>query len=157
MNSRALVTLGLLLGAAHGKSPEAWFSQFLRNLRDVQAKEPASTTLKIVLYGAAAFYAAEHGKNPKITSYYDALVYVSTNLSVGYSDILARTAIGKTLGSLLMTYGPALATRSLDVPSSSTERPATDAGLEIVADKLERILAELVQQRESNCTRSGIE
>jgi hypothetical protein len=156
MNSRALVTLGLLLGAAHGKSPDTWLSELHQKLRDLQAKEPATTLAKVVLFGAAAFYAAEHGKNPKITSYYDALVYVSTNLSVGYSDILARTPLGKSLGSLLMTYGPALAARGLDAPADSVEPPATDAGLGVVAGKLELILAELVRQRASTPARDGM-
>lgn len=156
MNSRALVTLGLLLGAAHGKSPDAWLCELHHQLRAAQAKEPANTTVKVVLLGAAAFYAAERGKNPKIASFYDALIYVSTNLSVGYSDIFARTPLGKSIGSLLMAYGPALAARTLDAPGAGSDRPATDARLEDVADKLELILAELVRQRELNAISKGL-
>ena len=110
-----------------------------------------------MLLGAAAFYAAEHGQNPKIATYYDALVYTSTNLSVGYSDILARTALGKAIGSVLMTYGPALAARALDAPMPPGHVPATDAGLQTVAEKLDLILGELVRQRDAGSLRDAQE
>src|SRR6478735_251739 len=61
---------------------------------------------------------AELGRNAKVTSFYDAVVYAATNLSVGYSDIFAKTPAGKAIGALLMTYGPALATRALDPPGA---------------------------------------
>jgi voltage-gated potassium channel len=104
-----------------------------------------------VLLGSAAFYAAERGKNPKITSFYDALIYVSTNLSVGYSDILAKTEAGKTIGSALMAYGPALAARAFDLPHEARDRTAdaerSETALRDIASKLELILQELQQQR----------
>jgi hypothetical protein len=147
MNARAMVTLGVLLGAATGKTPQSWLSEFHGKLRAMQSKEPANAAVSVVLLGAAAFYAAERGKNPKVESFYDALVYVSTNLSVGYSDVLARTPIGKAIGSVLMTYGPAIATRALDAPADAGGSPATDASLNKAVEKLDAILQELVQQR----------
>ena len=115
----------------------------------------ASTQLVVIGAGpggyAAAFYAAERGNNPKITSFYDALIYVSTNLSVGYSDIFAKTDAGKTIGSALMAYGPALAARVFDPPHEARERVAegerSEAALRDIAGKLELILQELQQQR----------
>ena len=43
------------------------------------------------------FYQAEKGHNPKVESYYDALVYISTCMSVGYADIFAKTSAGLAL------------------------------------------------------------
>lgn len=52
------------------------------------------STVATVLVGAYLFYKAEVGRNPKVTSFYDALVYCSpTNLSVGYSDIFREDRI----------------------------------------------------------------
>ncbi len=45
---------------------------------------------------------------------WDAMVYCSTCLSVGYGDIFAKTPMGKVLGSALMTIGPAVAAGTLD-------------------------------------------
>lgn len=147
MNQQALVTLCVLLGVAHGKSPEALLSQAHGKLRALQAKEPAAATVKVVLTSALLFYAAERGKNPKIRSLYDALVYVSTNISVGHSDIQARTPLGKMIGSALMTYGPSLAARALDPPSNEAEPAASDATLRELGLKLDAILEELARQR----------
>ena len=151
MNERTLLALGLLLGVGSGKSPEDWLGSAHQYMRDKQAEDPMNATVFTVLLGAAAFYAAERGKNPKVTSFYDALVYVSTNISVGYSDIFAKTDMGKTIGSALMTYGPALATRVFDPPHEAREQAAggerSEAALRDIAGKLELILQELQQQR----------
>lgn len=151
MNERTLLTLGLLLGVGSGKPPEQWLQSAHGYLREKQAADPMNTIAATVLLGAAAFYAAERHENPKVKSFYDALVYVSTNLSVGFSDILAHTDAGKTIGSALMTYGPALASRVLDPPNEAKERVAegerSEAALRDIAGKLELILEELRSQR----------
>jgi hypothetical protein len=147
MNQRALVALGVLLGVAYGKSPDTLMVEAHRELRKFQSKEPAAATVKIVLGASLLFYTAERGKNPKIESFYDALLYVSTNISAGYSDIPACTPLGKTIGSALMAYGPALAARTLDAPAEEHEPVATDATLLELGAKLDRILAELAHQR----------
>src|ERR1700754_2265684 len=116
MNERALITLGLLAAALTPGGPGKGMTRLKEKMRDYQAREPANAIVLTVLGAAAAFYVAERGRNPKVTSFSDALVYASTNLSVGYSDIFAKTPSGKAIGSLLMTYGPALATRALDTP-----------------------------------------
>src|SRR5450432_1774827 len=118
MNERALLTLGLLFAATTREGPGKAIGGLHQKMREYQAREPANAIVLTVLGAAAAFYLAERGKNPKVTSFYDALVYTATNLSVGYSDIFARTAGGKAIDSLLMTYGPALAARALDAPAA---------------------------------------
>lgn len=147
MNERALLTMGLLLGLGSGKPPNEWVSSLNAFVREKQAKEPMTATLATVLLGTIAFYRAERDHNPKVTSIYDALVYVSTNLSVGYSDIFAKTSTGKAIGSALMTYGPALAARAFDPPRQdedlSAETRQSQQHLADIAEKLELILAEL--------------
>ena len=152
MNDRALLTVGLLLGLGSGKPPKEWLPSANAFLREKQANEPMTATLALVLVGALAFYRAERGHNPKVTSIYDALVYVSSSISVGYSDIFAKTEAGKTIGSALMTYGPALAARTFDPPKHDQERAAEtrDSHLLLaqISDKLEAILTELRATRE---------
>ncbi len=151
MNERTLLALGLLLGVGSGKPPEDWLQSAHDFARTKQAEDPLNSIVFTVLVGAAAFYAAERGQNPKINSYFDALVYVSTNLSVGYSDIFAKTETGKAIGATLMTYGPALAARAFDAPDEVKQRAAegerSEAALRDIAGKLELILQELQSQR----------
>jgi voltage-gated potassium channel len=123
-------------------------------VRDGFARDPMGTVLATVLGGAWLFYKAERGHNPKVKSYYDALVYVSTNLSVGYSDIFAKTPRGKAIGSALMTYGPAMAAKIFDRPeaeraSAAPAAPAAEAPVssQAVLDRLDRILAVLEANR----------
>jgi hypothetical protein len=151
MNERTLMALGLLLGAGSGKPPEQWLSGAHGHIRQKQAEDPLNALMFTVLAGAAAFYAAERGVNPKVKSFFDALVYVSTNLSVGFSDIFAQTDAGKVIATSLMTYGPALAARAFDAPDEARERVAegerSEAALRDIAGKLELILQELQSQR----------
>jgi len=151
MNERTLLALGLLLGVGSGKAPEDWLQSAHDYARTKQAEDPLNSIAWTVLLGAAAFYAAERGQNPKVNSYFDALVYVSTSLSVGYSDVFAKTEAGKAIGTALMTYGPALAARAFDQPSEFeqrvTEGERSEAALRDIAGKLELILHELQSQR----------
>ncbi len=68
----------------------------------------------MVAASAAIFYAAERDYNPKMTDIWDACVYCSTCLSVGYGDIFAKTPVGKILGSILLTVGPSFSGAALD-------------------------------------------
>lgn len=100
----------------------------------------------LVSWGAALFYWAESGANPMVRSYWDGLHYVSTALSVGYANIFPVTPLGKMIGAVVMTIGPALSARALD----QAPRAAADgdsAGTALLAEKLDAILAEL---RKSN-------
>jgi len=140
-----------LLGVGSGKPPEQWLESAHGYFRDKQAEDPMNAVVFTVLAGAAAFYSAERDQNPKVTSYFAALEYVATSLSVGYSDIFPKTEAGKAIASTLMTYGPALAARVFDVPHEAKERAAegerSEAALRDIAGKLELILQELQSQR----------
>ena len=100
---------------------------------------PARNTAALVAASAAVFYAAERDHNPKVNDIYDAMVYCSTCLSVGYGDIFARTPIGKLLGTLLMTLGPSLSSQALDGKAD----PAAAAIQAETLKTLEAILAQL--------------
>ena len=104
---------------------------------------PCTNSAALVLLSALAFYKAEKGHNPKVKDFYDALVYTSTCISVGYGDIFAHTPAGKVIGSTLMTIGPALAARTLDGPAPKHK---DDTQSEILAT-LKQILAKLDTER----------
>src|ERR1051325_4919754 len=93
------------------------FEEFAASLRN----KPAQNTAIFAAAAAIIFFYAERGHNPKVNDYYDALVYCTTNLSVGYSDIFARTPLGKLVGSILMTFGPALSGSALDGPKKQEQ------------------------------------
>src|SRR5918993_3110048 len=75
--------------------------------------KPLQNTLALVAVSSVLFYLAERGRNPKVQDIYDALIYCSTNMSVGYSDIFAKTPLGKLVGTAVMTIGPGMAARTL--------------------------------------------
>jgi len=102
---------------------------------------PARNTSAVVLASAAIFYAVERDHNPKVNDIYDAMVYCSTCLSVGYGDIFARTPVGKILGSLLMTLGPALSGSVLDRDSGDRADALQAQVLETLRQILERLPA----------------
>lgn len=114
-------------------------------IRDGVARDPLDALVVTVAGGAFLFYLAEKDENPKVKTYWDALVYVSTCLSVGYADVFARTPTGKAIATAIMTVGPAMAAKALDPPSASRDR-ADDAALAVqktIAEKLDAILLEL--------------
>jgi hypothetical protein len=124
--------------AAFGlKVPDAW------NIDDWSARltdQPSRNTLVVVAASGALFYHFEKEANPKVNDITDALLYCSTCLSVGYADIHPMTPAGKLLGTLLMTYGPALAARTLD-----GEHHRDNTQTDILAT-LKQILAKMDEQ-----------
>jgi hypothetical protein len=100
---------------------------------------PCRNAAAVVGLSSLLFYLAERGRNPKVNEVWDATVYCSTCLSVGYSDIFAKTPIGKIVGSARMTIGPALAARTMDGPGDRRR----EAVQEEVLETLRRILAKL--------------
>ena len=105
------------------------------------AERPAQNTLIILGFSALLFYYAERDANPKVNTIYDALEYCSSSLSVGYTNIYPKTPLGKTVASLLMTYGPALSNAIIQGPKASQE--PLQITVEKVVATLEQILAEL--------------
>src|SRR5687768_9064492 len=91
-------------------------------------ERPAQNTATLLSAATVLFYLAERGHNPRVRDIYDAMVYCTTNISVGYCDIFAHTPAGKMIGSALMTIGPAMAAKTLD----GTARPAAETQDEIL-------------------------
>jgi hypothetical protein len=121
------------------------YESLKQELRTVVARDPFDAMMVMVLGGAFLFYAAEKGHNPKVTTYWDALVFVSTCASVGYADVFARTPAGKAIASAVMTFGPAISGAVLEAPASVTavddaKRLQAQA---LIASKLDAILGEL--------------
>ena len=78
-----------------------------------------------VCSAAALFLWAEEGHNPAVQTYWDALHYVSTSLSVGYANIYPVTQAGRLIGAVVQMLGPALSAKALEreLPASSTAPP----------------------------------
>jgi len=116
-----------------------------RSLREAIASDPLDGLVVTVLGGSFLFFLAEREENPKCATYWDALVYVSTCLSVGYADIFARTDAGKAIATAIMTVGPAMAAKALDAPAAEQAKDAEKALAvqQAMVDKLDAILVEL--------------
>jgi voltage-gated potassium channel len=139
MQSRPLLILAALAAATEPELGRDRLEKWKGDLRAKFAEDPMGVTVSTVLFASYLFYKAEKGHNPKVSSYYDALVYVSTNISVGYSDIFAKTPAGKAIGSALMTYGPSMAAKVMDEPKRADEpEPSRE-----VVERLDKIIAAL--------------
>ena len=116
-------------------------------LRSAVERDPVDALAATVLGGAYLFYLAERGHNEKVKTYWDALVFVSTNLSVGYADIFARTPAGQAIATALMTFGPAVSGAALEAPSGEKpSAPMNDEQLSVskaILEKLDAILGVL--------------
>lgn len=140
MQKRPLLILAALAAASEPDFGRGTLEKVKDGFRERYKDDPMGTSATTVLIASWLFYKAEIGHNPKVTSFYDALIYVSTSLSVGYSDIFAKTSAGKAIGSMLMTVGPAMATGFLDEPGRFRQE---EAETRAVIDRLDRILAAL--------------
>ena len=136
----------LVLSGAQGNGLDASYTSLKKALRDGVARDPLDALVVTVLGGSFLFYLAEKDENPKVTTFWDALVFISTCLSVGYADIFARTKAGQAIATAIMTVGPAMAAKALEPPASDAPAPANDASLAVqkaIVDKLDAILGEL--------------
>ncbi len=150
------VVLALLAGLAATAGSKAGgastYEAWKRELKTAVSSDPFDVTMVTVFGGAFLFYVAEKDYNPKVRSYFDALVFISTCLSVGYADVFARTPAGKAIASAVMTIGPALSGAIFEEPKGGGATAGAESGpvpaeaLElqrIVVAKLDAILTEL--------------
>ncbi|HEX4514212.1 MAG TPA: ion channel [Polyangiaceae bacterium] len=123
----------------------AQYETLKNSLREGVARDPLDALVVTVLGGSFLFFMAEKDENPKVRTYWDALVYISTCLSVGYADIFARTKAGQAIATAIMTVGPAMAAKALDAPASQTSAQDAQslAVQKAIVDKLDAILVEL--------------
>lgn len=152
-DSAALAMVLTLAGAGGG---DLSYASLKSELTSAINKDPFDATVVTVLGGSFLFYVAEKGHNPKVETYWDALVFISTCLSVGYADVFARTPAGKAIASAVMTFGPAMSGALLEGPAAASEvgeGKKTEAPEELLAvqrlivDKLDAILVELKGSR----------
>lgn len=150
-DARGLDVGALLALVATGVSANGGdYASLKASLRDSARKDPLDALIVTVVGGSFLFYLAEKDDNPKVQSPWDALVYVSTCLSVGYADIFARTPAGKAIATALMTVGPALAARAFDPTSAEVREDLSPKALAVqqaMVDKLDAILTELKAQK----------
>ena len=139
------VLAALALSGAESGGLDVSYTGLKQSLREAVDRDPLDALVVTVAGGAFLFYLAEKDENPKCGTYWDALVYVSTCLSVGYADVFARTAAGKAIATALMAVGPALAARVLDPPERVVAMQSAKALAvqEAMVGTLESILAEL--------------
>ncbi len=136
---------GLVMTGAQGNGLDASYQSLKSAIRDGVTRDPLDALIVTVAGGAFLFWLAEKDENPKCTTYIEALVYISTCLSVGYADIFARTPTGRAIATAVMTVGPAMAAKALD-PPRDTNAPVDDASLAVqkaIVEKLDAILGEL--------------
>lgn len=113
-------------------------SEELQNAAAPVEVAPVEELSALVTWGAALFYWAEEGNNDGVRTYWDALHYIATSLSVGYANIFPVTPLGKTVGAVVQMIGPALSARALE-----QHHPEADASPGAVVEKLDAILEEL--------------
>ena len=141
-SSLALLGAAAVAIAATGGDDELSYDGLKKRLRQVVDRDPLDALFGTVLVGAYLFYRAEHGHNPKVARYWDALTFIATSLSVGYDNTFPETAAGEAVASLVMIIGPSMAASALDPPAAEK----TDPNGEVVR-RLDAILEELRAQR----------
>jgi hypothetical protein len=141
---------GILAALAASSAAGGSYGSLKEGLKAAIRTDPFDATVVTVLGGAFLFYVAEKGKNPKVETYWDALVFISTCLSVGYADIFARTPAGQAIASAVMTLGPAMSGAILDPPSDGEKKEAPPELVRVetlIVEKLDAILQELRASR----------
>ena len=76
--------------------------------------DPMGALFTLVGGASVLFYVAERGRNPKVKTLTDAVLFISTCLSVGYADVFAKTEAGKAIAAFVMMLGPAMSSGALD-------------------------------------------
>ncbi len=135
------IARGLLTSQAGG---DLSYGTLKRGFREAMKRDPLDSLAAVVLGGSYLFYLAEQGRNPKVLSFWDALEFITTCLSVGYDDVFAKTDSGKAISSFVMTFGPALAAAALDPPAGEIAAPTVTVSpesLEVQKAILERLTA----------------
>ena len=114
------------------------YAALKQQLRSVIHDDPIDALLLTVVGGGLAFYHLERDTNPGIQHPWDAVLYMSTCLSVGYDNMFPTTPAGHALATLVQTFGPALASKALDAPASEPDP---------IVERLDQIIALLSAPR----------
>ncbi|MDC0740274.1 ion channel [Polyangium mundeleinium] len=135
--ARGLVSTPGAQGGALG------YGTWKQGFRELVQRDPLDTLLVSVLGGAYLFWLAEKDKNPRCRTFWDAAVFVSTCLSVGYDNKFAQTESGKALATFLMTFGPSVAANAFARPAAAQQNsvgpPTNGADAQVSAATAESI------------------
>jgi hypothetical protein len=112
---------------------------------DARPMSPAEELGTLVGWATVLFFLAEEDHNPSVKTLWDAYHYVTTSLSVGYANIFPVTPMGKAIGAIVMTVGPALSSRALDTAKPNSAENSD--GTALLAAKLDEVIAELKRLR----------
>jgi voltage-gated potassium channel len=147
-DAAVLAVLASLAGGA------ASYASWKSSLKAVVTSDPFDALVVTVVGGAFLFYLAEKDHNPKVRSYVDALLFLSTCVSVGYADVFACTPAGKAIASAVMTFGPAMSGGIFDDPRGGGAAASAEmlAVQKTIVDKLDAILTEMRAPHESEST-----
>jgi voltage-gated potassium channel len=143
LDPKAMKVLGALASQALTQivgGDGAW-SDGKNKLRESVTRDPIDSVVATITGATMLFYLAERRVNPKVKTLADAAVFITTSLSVGYSDIFARTEAGKAVASAVMTVGPSMTAKLFDAPRAAD--PERDPALQEIADLQRQILARL--------------
>ena len=150
-DATVLAVLASLAAGSVGSNGETSYESWKRALKTSVTTNPFDALVVTVVGGSFLFYLAERGKNPKVKTYVDALLFISTCLSVGYADVFAVTQAGKAIASAVMTFGPAMSGAIFETPASGADAPAVAPEMlaiqKAIVDKLDAILGELKASR----------
>jgi voltage-gated potassium channel len=159
LSALAQIAQGLMTSRGGPLGYDTWKAGF----REAVQRDPIDTLIVSVLGGAYLFWLAEKDVNPKCRTFWDAAVFVSTCLSVGYDNKFAETEAGKALATFLMTFGPAVAAAALappkadqDAEAAATARSQAES-LELqkaILGKLDAILTQLEENQENKGLRT---
>lgn len=130
----------MALGLCGQRGGDLSYGSLKEAMREAVGRDPIDALLVTALGSAYLFWLAEKDQNPKCQSFWDALVFTTTALSVGYADIFARTEAGKAIAAFLMTFGPSLAAKAFDPPARPQSGPSPE---EVLIAKLDAILEAL--------------
>ena len=135
----------LALAGALASAGVPAYASLKKGLTEAVATDPFDATVVTVVGGSFLFYLAEKGKNPKVETFWDALVFITTCLSVGYADVFARTPAGKAIAAAVMTFGPALSGAIFEAPAGGKRElaPEVVAFQRAIVEKLDAVLVEL--------------
>jgi voltage-gated potassium channel len=145
-DAAALSALGrIATGLLGGAGGDLSYGTLKSGFREAVMRDPLDSLAVTVLGGSYLFYLAEKGKNPKVESFFDALAFISTCLSVGYDDVFARTDAGKAIATFVMTFGPALSGAALEPPAAEKAAEVAESAevQRAILARLDAILAAL--------------
>ncbi|WP_433927252.1 hypothetical protein AB3662_29560 [Sorangium cellulosum] len=133
----------LAVGLAAGGAGELSFAEVKQRFRSAMTRDPLDSLAAMVLGCSYLFYQAEHAENPRCARFVDALLFISTCLSGGYTDLFARTAAGKTIASFAMAFGPTLVGSALSAPGGAPASQGPEEQNRAILERLDGILEAL--------------